>query len=168
MLVASMNPCPCGRLYDSFRNCVCTPYQVQNYWRKLSGPLLDRIDLQLEVPRLKPEELSKIPGGETSRQIRSRVISSTRLQQRRFAGSKIFSNAHMTPKQIKEFCVLEKEAEILLKSAIVHFKLSARAYDKVLKVARTIADLEGAEIIKAQHIAEATQYRSLDNKGGVF
>jgi len=166
MLIAAMNPCPCGMLYDPHKNCTCAPFQIQRYWRKLSGPLLDRIDIQLEVPRLKPEELSKMPEGESSREIRARVILARRIQQKRFSGSNVFSNAHMTPRQIKEFCGLEKEAEVVLKSAIVHFKLSARAYDKVLKVARTIADLEGSEIIKAQHIAEATQYRSLDRKGG--
>ncbi|MDI6731514.1 MAG: YifB family Mg chelatase-like AAA ATPase [Candidatus Margulisbacteria bacterium] len=165
MLLAAMNPCPCGRLYDMQSRCTCTPFQIQQYWRKLSGPLLDRIDIKLEVPRLKPEELSALPEGESSKIIRERVISARQIQQTRFSGTKVFSNARMTPKQIKEYCVLDAEAEALLKSAIVHLKLSGRAYDKVLKVARTIADLEGAEAIKAQHIAEATQYRTLD-KGG--
>lgn len=168
MLVAAMNPCPCGRLYDLKENCTCSPYQIQRYWRKLSEPLLDRIDIQLEVPRLKPEELSAMPDGESSRQIRKRVMRARNIQVERFKGSHIYSNARMKPKQIKEYCVLDKEAETILKSAIVHLKLSARAYDKVLKVARTIADLEGSESIRAQHVAEATQYRSLDRKGGEF
>ncbi|MFC1511239.1 YifB family Mg chelatase-like AAA ATPase [Candidatus Margulisiibacteriota bacterium] len=166
MLIASMNPCPCGRLYDQQKNCTCTPYEIQRYWKKLSGPLLDRIDIQLEVPRLKPDELSSIPNGEASSDIRQRVMAARNTQLKRFQDSAVFSNARMTPRQIKEFCVLNKEAEAILKSAIVHLKLSARAYDKVLKVARTIADLEQSEGIKAQHIAEATQYRSLDRKDG--
>ncbi len=167
MLMAAMNPCPCGRLYDLKQNCTCSPLQIQRYWRKLSEPLLDRIDIQLEVPRLKSEELSKMPEGETSRDIKKRVIKARNLQVERFKETPIYSNARMTPKQIKKSCVLDKEAEDILKSAIVHLKLSARAYDKILKVARTIADLEGAETIRAQHIAEATQYRSLDRKDGV-
>lgn len=172
MLVAAMNPCPCGRLYDLTQNCTCLPHQVQRYWRKLSEPLLDRIDIQLEVPRLKSEELSKMPAGESSKEIRERVIVARNIQSKRFKGSRVYSNAHMIPKQIKEHCRLNKEAEAVLKSAIVHLKLSARAYDKVLKVSRTIADLEGSEIIQARHVAEATQYRSLDRnpstRGGEF
>ncbi len=162
MLLAAMNPCPCGRLYDTQTSCTCTPFQIQQYWRKLSGPLLDRIDIQLEVPRLKPDKLSTLPEGESSKTIRERVINARQIQQARFSGTKVFSNARMTPKQIKEYCVLDMEAEALLKAAIVHLKLSGRAYDKVLKVARTIADLEGSKSIKTQHIAEATQYRTLD------
>lgn len=168
MLVASMNPCPCGRLYDQKKSCTCSPFEIQRYWKKLSGPLLDRIDIQLEVPRLKPDELSAMPDGEPSSEIRKRVILARKLQLERFKDANVYSNARMHPKQIKEFCQLDKEAENILKSAIVHLKLSARAYDKVLKVARTIADLAGSESIKAQHIAEATQYRSLDRKGGEF
>ncbi|MFH1825830.1 MAG: YifB family Mg chelatase-like AAA ATPase [bacterium] len=166
MLVASMNPCPCGRLYDQQRKCSCSPYEIQRYWKKLSGPLLDRIDIQLEVPRLKPEELSSMPAGESSQSIRQRVVAARKVQLERFAGSAVFSNARMTTKHIKEFCLLDKEAESILKAAIVHLNLSARAYDKVLKVARTIADLDQVQNIKAQHIAEATQYRSLDRKDG--
>jgi len=168
MLVAAMNPCPCGRLYDARNACVCLPHQVQRYWRKLSGPLLDRIDIQLEVPRLKTEELSSLPAGESSAQIRKRVRRAREVQVGRFKGKRVFSNAHMTPRQIKEHCPLEKQAEAILKSAIVHLKLSARAYDKVLKVSRTIADLEGSDLILGRHVAEATQYRSLDRKGGEF
>lgn len=173
MLVAAMNPCPCGRLYDQKQNCVCAPAQVQRYWRKLSAPLLDRIDIQLEVPRLEPQELSAMPGGDSSAEIRKRVRRAREIQSQRFRQTSVYSNARMNPRQIKEFCVLNKEAGNILKSAIVHLKLSARAYDKVLKVARTIADLEGSEIILAQHVAEATQYRSLERnpsavKGGEF
>lgn len=163
MLVAAMNPCPCGRLYDHHKPCDCSPLQVQRYWKKLSEPLLDRIDIQLEVPRLKTEELSGLPSGETSEEIRMRVEQARKRQQAR--GKGIFCNARLTPRQIKEFCSLDPEAENLLKTAIIHLKLSARAYDKLLKLARTIADLEGVELIHAKHIAEATQYRSLDRKG---
>lgn len=167
MLAAAMNPCPCGRLYDLSQNCTCTPFQISNYWKKLSGPLLDRIDIQLEVPRLKAEELSAMPAGESSKDIRGRVLAARKIQTKRFAGSGVYSNARMTPRQIKEHCRLDREAETLLKSAIVHLKLSGRAYDKVLKLARTIADLAGAEVIQASHIAEATQYRSMDRKDGL-
>jgi magnesium chelatase family protein len=167
MLVAAMNPCPCGRLYDLKQDCTCSPHQVQRYWRKLSEPLLDRIDIQLEVPRLKSEELSDLPPGESSAVIRQRVMQARRVQVERFKGSQVYSNAQMRPRQIKEYCKLDKEAENLLKSAIVHLKLSARAYDKILKLSRTIADLEGAPTIQAQHVAEATQYRSLDRKNNL-
>ncbi|MEA3493907.1 MAG: YifB family Mg chelatase-like AAA ATPase [Candidatus Margulisiibacteriota bacterium] len=166
MLIAAMNPCPCGRLYDSKQSCSCTPYEIQRYWKKLSGPLIDRIDIQLEVPRLRPEELSAMPEGEPSRNIRERVIKARNIQRERFKDSGIYSNSRMNPKQLKKFCELDKEAEGILKSAIIHLNLSGRAYDKVLKVARTIADLERIEMIEAKHIAEATQYRSLDRKGG--
>jgi magnesium chelatase family protein len=167
MLVAAMNPCPCGRLYDLKQDCTCSPNQVQRYWRKLSEPLLDRIDIQLEVPRLKSEELSDMPAGESSSVIRQRVTQARKVQVERFKGSHVYSNAHMRPRQIKEHCKLDKEAESLLKSAIVHLKLSARAYDKILKLSRTIADLEGTPTIQAQHVAEATQYRSLDRKNNL-
>ena len=166
MLVAAMNPCPCGRLYDQQSRCNCSPVQIQRYWRKLSEPLLDRIDIQLEVPRLKPEELSDLPVGESSIIIRGRVARARKRQRERFKNSDVFCNARMTQKQIKKFCLLDQAAEQLLKSAIVHLKLSARAYDKILKVARTIADLEGEENVLSQHIAEAIQYRGLDRKGG--
>jgi magnesium chelatase family protein len=167
MLVAAMNPCPCGRLYDQKENCTCAPHQVQRYWRKLSAPLLDRIDIQLEVPRLNTDEVSNLPEGEPSSIIRQRVGRARQLQNERFKQSGIYANSRMNPKQIRQHCQLDKEAAAMLKSAIVHLKLSARAYDKVLKVARTIADLAGSENIQAQHIAEATQYRSLDKGGGI-
>jgi magnesium chelatase family protein len=168
MLAAAMNPCPCGRLYDLKGNCTCSPNQVRNYWKKLSGPLLDRIDIQLEVPRLKTDEVSALPAGEASKNIRQRVANARRVQIKRFAGSCIYSNAHMSARQIREHCRMDKEAEAVLKSAIVHLKLSARAYDKILKLARSIADLEGSADLQARHIAEATQYRSLDRRGGEF
>ncbi len=167
MLLAAMNPCPCGRLYDTDKPCNCSPLQVQKYWKRLSEPLLDRIDIQLEVPRLKTNELADLPAGESSKAIRERVGRARKIAQRRLAGSGAYCNARMSPRQIKEFCRLDKEAENLLKAAIIHLKLSGRAYDKLLKLSRTIADLDGEEIIQAKHIAEATQYRSMDRKGGV-
>jgi magnesium chelatase family protein len=166
MLVAAMNPCPCGSYMDPVKTCTCTPYKVQHYWSKLSGPLLDRIDLHVEVPRLKNEELAAQPDGEPSKVVRERVAKARQIQQERFKGTETFCNARMTPKQMKEFCVLDREAEGLLKSAILHLQLSGRAYDRILKVSRTIADLEGSESIQSKHIAEATQYRTFDKRGG--
>ena len=165
MLIAAMNPCPCGNFMDSVKQCTCAPSKVGNYWAHLSTPILDRIDLHVEVPRLKQNELTNQKLGEPSGVIRERVASARRLQLKRFKGTKIYSNSLMTPKHIREVCELESDAEELLKSAIFQLKLSARAYDRILKVARTIADLEGEESIKARHIAEATQYRSLDRGG---
>jgi len=165
MLIAAMNPCPCGNFMDSVKQCTCAPSKVGNYWAHLSTPILDRIDLHVEVPRLKQNEITNQKLGEPSGVIRERVASARRLQLKRFKGTKIYSNSLMTPKHIREVCELESDAEELLKSAIFQLKLSARAYDRILKVARTIADLEGEESIKARHIAEATQYRSLDRGG---
>ena len=167
MLVAAMNPCPCGNYLDPVKECLCPPWKIQRYWRKLSAPLLDRIDLQVEVPRLKKEELISQPTGEESKIIRKRVGRARQIQEERFKGTRIHCNARMLPKKVKEFCKLEKEAEELLKAAILQLKMSGRAYDRILKVSRTIADLEGSENIGARHIAEATQYRSLYRKGGV-
>jgi len=164
MLVAAMNPCPCGNYLDPLKACTCSALKVKNYWSRLSGPLLDRIDLHIEVPRLKQEELAAQPMGEPSKVIRQRVIKARELQQKRFNGSSTYCNARMTPRQMREFCRLDKEAEELLKSAIMHLQLSGRAYDRILKVSRTIADLAGETVIQACHIAEATQYRTLDRK----
>lgn len=162
MLVAAMNPCPCGNYMDPTKNCICPAHKVQRYWGKLSGPLLDRIDLHIEVPRLKKEELTSYAAGETSKAIRERVSRARDVQIRRFEKTKVRCNARMLPKQVKEFCKLDTEAESLLKSAILQLKMSGRSYDRILKVSRTIADLEDSEVIKACHIAEAIQYRSMD------
>ena len=162
MLVAAMNPCPCGNYMDPTKTCTCPSFKVQNYWSKLSGPLLDRIDLHVEVPRFKKEELIAAPNGEPSASIRARVTKARAIQTERFKGSKVHCNARMLPKQVKEFCKLESSAESLLKSAILQLKMSGRSFDRILKVSRTIADLESSDIIKANHIAEAIQYRSLD------
>lgn len=160
-LVASMNPCPCGFL-GSDQECKCTPLQVQAYRRRLSGPLLDRIDLQVEVPRLQYEQIKERQGGENSGQIRNRVSRAREIQAKRFARLPYQVNAQMGPAQVRKFCRLDDESEQLLKNAFTRLHLSARAYDRVLKVARTIADLEESEVIKINHLAEALQYRSLD------
>lgn len=162
MLVAAMNPCPCGHFGDPLKACVCPPNQIQRYWAKISGPLLDRIDLHVEVPRLKQDELLRKPQGESSAVIAHRIAQARHIQERRYQDCGVYSNSRITPRMIREFCVLEPEAEELLKLAIVQLQMSGRAYDRVLKVARTIADLEGSEQIQASHIAEATQYRSLE------
>lgn len=162
MLVASMNPCPCGYLTDTRRQCHCTPYQVQRYMGKISGPLLDRIDIHLEVPALKPLELMQQHTAENSSGIKIRTVAARTIQQQRFKNEGIFANAQMSQKQIKQFCFLNQESQELLKTAIEELKLSARAHDKILKVSRTIADIEGKDEILPQHIAEAIGYRSLD------
>jgi len=163
-LVCAMNPCPCGYFGHSLRECTCTPFQIQKYMNKISGPLLDRIDLHIEVPALKVAEITGSTGnGESSEMIRQRVIKARGIQMKRYKNEKgIFANAHLTPKLMKKYCQIDKEGENLLKTAIEHLGLSARAYDRILKVARTIADLENSENIEPEHLAEAIQYRSLD------
>ncbi|MFH1710159.1 MAG: YifB family Mg chelatase-like AAA ATPase [bacterium] len=164
MLVAAMNPCPCGNYMDPTKTCTCPSHKVQRYWGKLSGPLIDRIDIHIEVPRLKKEELSSRLPGEPSEMIRERVSRARDIQIKRFEKTYVRCNARMLPKHVKEFCKLDKEAESLLKSAILQLKMSGRCYDRILKVSRTIADLEASEVIKACHIAEAIQYRSMDRE----
>lgn len=162
MLLAAMNPCPCGFLGDTEKQCVCSPGQAQRYWTRLSGPLLDRIDIQIEVPRLTQNELlNKSEPAESSKSIQERVARARTLQMKRFEGEKINSNSQMTPKLIKKYCKLTPDCEEMLKSAIVRFSLSGRAFDRILKLSRTIADIEAAEDIKINHIAEALQYRDI-------
>jgi len=160
-LVASMNPCPCGFL-GSDQECKCTPLQIQAYRRRLSGPLLDRIDLQVEVPRLQYEQIKERSSGENTGQIREKVTRAREIQAKRFAKLPYKVNAQMSPAQVRKFCRLDDESEQLLKNAFNTLKLSARAYDRILKVARTIADLEGSVNITINHLAEALQYRCLD------
>jgi magnesium chelatase family protein len=164
MLVAAMNPCPCGFLTDPQKECVCTPLQIQRYRSKVSGPLLDRIDIQVEVPTLRYQELATKDAGESSEIIRQRVNAARALQLQRFEKTRLHANAQMSTREIKRYCVVKDDAERLLETAINKLGLSARAYSRVLKVGRTIADLAGAEDIQASHIAEAIQYRSLDRR----
>ena len=162
MLVAAMNPCPCGHLGDSRRECRCGPTQIQRYRARISGPLLDRIDLHIEAPALSLSELRSEKPGESSAALRERIQISRSVQQTRFAGTKITSNARMTHAQIRKHCAIDSTLGDLLQQAMEQLHLSARAYDRILKVARTIADLAAAEKIEASHLLEAIQYRSLD------
>jgi len=165
MLAAAMNPCPCGYYTDPKRECTCTPLAIQRYLSKISGPLLDRIDIHIEVPPLEYKEIRAQAPTEPSEVIRKRVNRARKIQEERFKKKKkIHFNGHMGPKEIREFCRIDQEGETLLKQAIDSFGLSARAHDKILKVARTIADLAGSELIRPEHLAEAIQYRSLDRQ----
>jgi len=164
MLVCAMNPCPCGFLGDITKECSCTPQMIKRYRSKLSGPLLDRIDIHTEVPAVNFKELTNERKGEKSEVVQKRVNTARGLQSERFKSSKIYSNSEMTQKHIKKFCELDSDSKKLLETAIERLALSARAYNRILKVSRTIADLDGSENITSQHIAEAVQYRSLDRQ----
>ncbi len=164
LLVGSMNPCPCGYLGHPTKECTCTPQKIRRYMAKISGPLLDRIDLYIEVPALEYQEMRKERVGESSAAIRERVEKARQIQERRFEGRGIHFNAHMGVKEIKEFCRLDEASHSLLEGAVKQFGLSARAYHRILKVARTIADLEGSQAISPVHIAEAIQYRGLERR----
>jgi magnesium chelatase family protein len=162
MLVSSMNPCPCGFLTDPERECHCAPYQIQRYLSKISGPLLDRIDIHLDLPRLSYETLSGKRTSEASESIRRRVDRARAIQKKRYKSFPVIVNAHLESKMIEQYCHLADEGRELLKLAILELGISARAYDKILKVARTIADLDNADKITAGHVSEAIGYRSLD------
>ncbi|MFA7421734.1 MAG: YifB family Mg chelatase-like AAA ATPase [Melioribacteraceae bacterium] len=165
MLAAAMNPCPCGYFTDPNHECTCNTPMIQKYMSRISGPLLDRIDIHIEVPAVKFNDLASKSSGEKSTEIRKRVVAARDIQQSRFTNLKhVFKNADMTSKEIKSFCQLDRASEDLLKMAMNRLGLSARAYDRILKVSRTIADLEGVERIIANHISEAIQYRSLDRE----
>lgn len=162
MLVASMNPCPCGNYGSKDLTCTCSMNQISKYLKKISGPLLDRIDIKVDVDRVAFIDLRTESSEESSEHIKKRVDKARDIQLKRFAGTGIYTNAKMNSKQIKEFCKLDEQSEMLLKNAFDKFKMSARGYTRILKVARTIADLEGAENINANHILEAISYRNID------
>jgi len=163
MLVASMNPCPCGYHHHPTHACVCTPAQITRYMNKISGPLMDRIDIQVEVENVPFEDISKAPKGEPSESIRDRVMRARKIQEERFKGHRgIHCNAQMTTSLLQKYAVLDDASMDRLRTAMRQLNLSARAYDRILKVSRTIADLEGSEDIKTYHVAEAIGYRNLD------
>jgi magnesium chelatase family protein len=162
MLVAAMNPCPCGYLGDERHQCTCTHGQIHRYRSRVSGPLFDRIDIHMEVPAVNYKELSSAHSGERSDLIRGRVVKARDLQIRRFGKDRIYSNGQMRTRHIRNYCNLTDEAQDLLDQAMQRLGLSARAYSRILKVSRTIADLEGTSYIQSQHISEAIQYRTLD------
>ena len=164
MLVAATNPCPCGYLGDALHPCHCTPLMIQRYRSRLSGPLLDRIDLHIEVPRILHRELSDPVDSESSASIRDRVDAARDIQRQRFAGTATVSNAHMTTRQMRRHCKLDSDGQQLMEMVTDRLGYSARTYTRILKVARTIADLAGCEQILQPHLAEAIQYRSLDRK----
>jgi magnesium chelatase family protein len=168
MLVCAMNPCPCGHRTDPSMDCLCQPLAIQKYLSKVSGPLLDRIDLHIEVPAVRYRELACKDLAEPSRCIRERVTRARALQAKRFCGlTGLHCNAGMKPREMREFCQIESTGDKLLRLAITRLGLSARAYDRILRVSRTIADLAGEEDIRAEHVSEAIQYRSLD-RGVLF
>jgi magnesium chelatase family protein len=162
VLAAAMNPCPCGHLGDDRKECTCNPGMIQRYLARISGPLLDRIDMHIPVPAVHYQELASDEPQETSAQIRKRILAARRIQSRRLARFRISCNARMTSRAIRRFCRLDSESSKLLEHALTRIGLSARAYDRILKVARTLADLEGVEHIQSHHVSEAIQYRSLD------
>jgi magnesium chelatase family protein len=164
MLVAAMNPCPCGHFGDSHKACRCTPQQIRQYQSRISGPLMDRIDIHIEVPAVRYRDLKGKHSAESSRTIKRRIETARSRQKDRFGNNDTFCNARMTDKQIRQHCIIDEDSQRLLEMAIDKLGLSARAYSRILKVARTIADLEENEQISASHVAEAIQYRNLDRR----
>lgn len=164
MLIASMNPCPCGYYGSSDKECTCTPQAISKYMGKISGPLLDRIDIHIEVTPVKYDKLESSAPSESSQDIKLRVNNARKIQAERYKNYNIFSNSELTPKLINKYCKLDNQSKSLMENAFSKLNLSARAYTRILKVARTIADLDTSENIKSNHIAEAIQYRSLDRK----
>jgi magnesium chelatase family protein len=158
-LIAAMNPCPCGYYGDPVKECKCSTSEVTRYQKRISGPLLDRIDIFIEIPRVDYEKLTDDSIGESSEKVRNRVEAARQIQQNRLKGTGLISNMDMTPVEVKEFCQVETAAQSLLRTAMKQLHLTARGFHRVLKLARTIADLDGVDIIKANHLAEALQYR---------
>jgi magnesium chelatase family protein len=166
MLVASMNPCPCGYYNHPDRDCVCAPGVVQKYLSKISGPLLDRIDIHIEIVPVPFEKLSELRESENSEMVRERVMKARQIQEQRFKDiDGVYCNAQMSSKQMRTFAEIDKASSELLKNAMQRLNLSARAYDRIIKVARTIADLDESDTILSNHIAEAINYRNLDREG---
>ncbi len=163
-LVGAMNPCPCGFFGHPTRSCICSPKAVRNYLNRISGPMLDRMDLHIEVPPVDYESLSSNRREETSQEIKARVNKAREIQNERYKGTDITCNARLTPAMLKKYCVMSEQAVALLKTAYTNLGMSARAYDRILKVARTVADLDASERIEANHISQAIQFRSLDRK----
>jgi magnesium chelatase family protein len=159
MLIGAMNPCPCGYYGDPVKECTCSPAMVSRYQKRISGPLLDRIDIHVEVPRVEYEKLSDDRLGEPSAAIRQRVEAARERQRRRFEGTALLTNADMGPAEVREYCPLDDAGRSLLRAAMQQLQMSARAYHRILKLARTIADLAGNEKIQTVHLAEAIQYR---------
>ncbi len=164
MLVAAMNPCPCGKNYKNGQRCNCTIAQIERYLGKISGPLIDRIDIHVEVPSVPFEKLNDKSNGQSTDQLREKVIKARKIQNERFKGAKIYSNSQMNSKQLRTYCRLDDDSQNILRQAVYEFELSARAYDKILKISRTIADIEGSEVISCEYLSEAIQYRKLDRK----
>jgi len=159
MLASAMNPCPCGYYGDPFKECKCSSGEISRYHKRISGPLLDRIDIFIDVPHIDYEKLTEDKPVETSEKVRDRVKAAHEIQLGRFQGTKLSCNADMMPREVKEFCIVESAAQSLLRAAMKQLHLTARAFHRILKLSRTIADLEGSDIIKAHHVAEALQYR---------
>lgn len=164
MLIASMNPCECGYYGSKEKKCSCKPERIKKYVNRISGPLLDRIDIHIEVNQIKYHQLEKKEKAETSQEIRKRVNQARKIQLERYQKYQIFSNSQLTPQLIEKFCDLDSKSKHILEIAFERLGLSARAYNRILKVARTIADLESSQKIQEKHLAEAIQYRSLDRK----
>lgn len=164
MFIASMNPCPCGYYGSNEKECTCKPYQIRNYMNKISGPLLDRIDIHIEVNSIKYNKLNSNEKVDTSEDIRERVNKARKKQNERYKDYNIFSNSELTPDMIEKFCKLDCKSKRLLQNAFEKLGLSVRAYGRILKVARTIADLEDSDNILEKHLVEAIQYRNLDRK----
>jgi magnesium chelatase family protein len=162
MLAAAMNPCPCGYWGSYVRDCTCSPLKIERYVAKISGPLLDRIDIHIDVPAVKFKELSSDVKSENSDVIRQRVLTARQVQMKRFAGEGVYANSQMTPRMLRQYCQIDDESEQKLEHAISRLGLSARAYDRILKVSRTIADMADCVHIKPEHVSEAIQFRSLD------
>ncbi|MCX7845696.1 MAG: YifB family Mg chelatase-like AAA ATPase [Dictyoglomaceae bacterium] len=163
ILVGSMNPCRCGYFGDKDKNCICSPYEVRNYWHKISGPLLDRFDIRIYVGRVEKEKIFQNGKSESSEEIRKRIEIARKIQEERFKKEKIFTNSQMTPKYMKKYCPLSNDAKNFLANIMDKMKLSLRGLDRIIKVSRTIADLERSENIKIDHLAEAVSYRGLED-----